>query len=67
METQHMLEADLRLQHRHADGSWVELTEDHEHANPADHDTERQWPTGRIFRCKSCPGAFSVTPVDAEP
>ncbi len=64
METQHMLEADLRLHHRHADGSWVELAEDREHPNPAGRDTERDWPTRRIFRCKSCPDTFAVVPVD---
>ncbi len=64
MEQQHMLEADLKLQHRHADGSWADLVEDHEHPNPADRDVERGWAKGRIFRCAQCPERFAVGPAD---
>ena len=64
MEQQHMLEADLKLQHRHADGTWSELAEDHEHPNPADRDEERSWAKHRIFRCRSCPESITVLPGD---
>ena len=64
MEQQHMLEADLRLQHRHSDGAWSEMVEDHEHPNPAGRDEERSWAKRRIFRCRSCPESFTVVPGD---
>ena len=44
----------LRISHRHSDGSWGEL-DPRSHHDPADHDPERDWASGRtIYVCKSC-------------
>ena len=53
-----------RVSHRHADGSWGEMTEVRPHHDPADHDPERDWGRGRIFHCQGCDESVSVV-VDA--
>jgi hypothetical protein len=50
---------ELRLQHRHADGSWSPMEPIH-HGQP-DHDPERSWLKGLIFRCTTCSAEVSVT------
>ena len=55
-------EAELRIQHRHTDGSWGEMEEQHHDA--ADHDPERTWARGKIFRCKSCEESVTINPGD---
>jgi hypothetical protein len=62
MDQQRFIETELLLRHRHTDGSWGEMVEDRSHHDPADHDPERRWGLGRIFRCSSCPEAMTVTP-----
>jgi hypothetical protein len=54
----------LRLQHRHRDGSWGDMVEDRPHHAAADHDPERRWTLGRIFRCTSCEEAVTLVPGD---
>jgi hypothetical protein len=54
----------LLLQHRHADGSWSAMVEARAHHDAADHDAERGWRFGRIFRCASCSEEVAV---DTEP
>jgi hypothetical protein len=46
----------LRIEHQHADGSWatMELEESEEHADPGQHDPERDWLRGRVYVCGSC-------------
>jgi hypothetical protein len=44
--------AELRLQHRHADGTWSDLAPQPAHHDPVDHDQERDWASGTIFRCE---------------
>ena len=51
-----------KLQHRHKDGSWGEMSEDRSHHAPADHDPERGWALHRIFRCTSCDEAATLIP-----
>ena len=43
----------LRLEHRHNDGSWGRLDPEPSHHSAAQHDPERRWSKGRIFRCAS--------------
>ena len=59
------MELDLRLQHRHGDGAWgtFEPVEPH---SPAELDSERQWPNGRLYACTSCDDKVRVTPVEEE-
>jgi hypothetical protein len=44
----------LRMQHRHDDGSWATLEPRPEHSSPADHDPEREWVDGVTFACTRC-------------
>jgi hypothetical protein len=58
-------EAELRIQHRHKDGSWGELEEDSGHHDAAAHDPERRWVRGKIFKCTSCEESVTINPGDA--
>jgi hypothetical protein len=51
----------LRLEH-HSDGSWSTL-EPHQSHDPADHDPERAWATGRVYACPHCAEQVRVTEV----
>jgi hypothetical protein len=62
MDQQRYIQMELMIRHRHDDGSWGEMVEDRSHHDPADHDPERRWGIGRIFRCTSCTEAVAVTP-----
>jgi len=44
----------LVVEHRHSDGTWGRLEAEPEHRDPAQHDPERDWQFGRIFRCTRC-------------
>jgi hypothetical protein len=52
-----------RLEHRHTDGSWSPMLEERQH-DAADHDIERGWARGRIFKCAACDE--KVTIVDGD-
>lgn len=58
-----------RIQHSHRNGGWGEMVEDRSHHDPADHDPERGWRDGRLFRCSSCDEAVMIVPEppDAAP
>ena len=56
------LEFAYRIEHRHKDGSWGEMVEDRAHHDAADHDPERRWGLGRIFRCTSCDESVTLIP-----
>ena len=58
-------EAQYRLTHRHADGSWGEMIEMPLQHDPAAHDPERRWGLGRLFRCSVCDEAVSIAPAGA--
>jgi hypothetical protein len=64
MDNLRFVEAAYRIQHRHRDGSWAPMEEDTttRHRSPADHDPERDWSRGRIFRCKSCDESVTIVP-----
>ena len=51
----------LTIEHRHSDGSWAELEPETPHHDAAEHDAERQWLKGRIFRCTRCEEEVRVT------
>ena len=53
----------LTLEHRHADGSWGRMREH----GTADHDPERRWGLGRIFRCDGCSEEVRVLGPDEAP
>jgi hypothetical protein len=54
MDQVRSVELQYRIEHRHPDGSWSEMTEVRPHHDPADHDAERSWGLRRLFRCSSC-------------
>lgn len=56
----------LRLEHRHNDGSWSPLEAQGGHHDAADHDPERGWAKGRIFRCKTCDEEVRVVEAAAD-
>ena len=55
---------ELQLQHRHDDGSWVRMERVPE--GEPEHDPERSWLTGRIFRCTTCDEQIRVDPGEPE-
>jgi hypothetical protein len=54
MDLLRVAEASLRLQHRHGDGSWGTFEPAPSHHSPSEHDPERDWGKGTIYRCTSC-------------
>jgi hypothetical protein len=64
MDQLRFVEAAYQIQHRHRDGSWAPMEEEPtpSHHAPADHDPERGWLRGRIFRCKSCDESVTIVP-----
>lgn len=54
----------LRLEHRHADGSWSTL--ERSHHDPANHDPERDWANAQIYSCPTCDEQIRVTAPDTE-
>ena len=65
MDLLQIAEYTVRLQHRHEDGSLgtFEAVE-RSHHSPSDHDPERDWGNGTIYRCGTCDEEIVVTPVD---
>jgi hypothetical protein len=54
MDLAQAAEFQLRLRHRHSDGSWSELERRPDH-DPASHDPERDWTSGlSLYVCKAC-------------
>ena len=64
MDFGRITELTLRLEHRHADGSWGELERRPSHHDPADHDPEREWGNRTIYQCKTCYEEVAVSTVD---
>jgi hypothetical protein len=62
MDQQRFIQTELMIRHRHRDGAWGEMVEDTSHHDPTEHDMERRWGLGRIFRCTSCAEAMTVLP-----
>jgi hypothetical protein len=60
-------EMQLRIEHRHDDGSWAEMLEDESPHDPAAHDPERSWGRRRLFRCTRCDETVLVGPEEQEP
>jgi hypothetical protein len=49
-----LAEAEIRLQHQHNDGSWGTMEYQPSHHDSAEHDPERSWRDGGIFKCSAC-------------
>ncbi len=64
MDQLRFVETAYRIQHKHRDGTWAQFEEDpapQAHGSP-EHDPERSWLRGRIFRCRSCDEAVTIVP-----
>jgi hypothetical protein len=59
MEANFRIGQELRLQHLHDDGTTSPMVLVHPDA--ANHDQERSWLRGLIFRCTTCSDAVLVT------
>ncbi len=56
----------LKVEHRHADGSWVTM-EPQEVRDPAEVDPEREWNRGHVFVCPRCEESVRITPPADQP
>ena len=56
-------ELSFRLQHQHDDGSWGTFEPTAPHHSPTDHDPEREWGKGTIYKCTSCDEQLLVSPL----
>ncbi len=52
----------LKMRHRHKDGSWGTLERKPQHHSPSEHDPERDWGSGTIYICATCPEEVQVVP-----
>ena len=66
MDISRLQEAEYRLSHRHGDGSWGVMTESPLHHGAVEHDPERSWGLGRLFRCGTCDEEVTIVPADAD-
>ena len=66
MDIGRLREAEYQLTHRHSDGSWAEMAEEPLHHGAVEHDPERGWSLGRLFRCRTCEESVLVVPADAD-
>ena len=55
-------EFELRLRHRHSDGTWSPLERREPH-DSADSDAERGWGTATLYMCKTCEEEVAVENV----
>jgi hypothetical protein len=44
----------LLIEHRHSDGTWSPLEPAPQHHDASQHDPERDWARGEVFRCAAC-------------
>jgi hypothetical protein len=60
MDLSRLAEAQMRVRHQHKDGAWAEMGREESHHGPADHDAERDWNRGFVYRCHTCPETVIV-------
>ena len=53
----------IRVEHRHSDGTFGLMEPAAPHHDPAQHDPERDWQFGRIFRCNVCEEEIRISPT----
>jgi hypothetical protein len=54
MDLGRLAEISITFQHRHDDGKWGTFEPKPAHHSPGDHDPEREWAAGTIYKCTSC-------------
>jgi hypothetical protein len=64
MDLLQVAEYKVRLRHRHDDGSMADFEPVVSHHSPSDHDPERDWANGTLYRCTRCDEEVLVSPVE---
>ena len=64
MDISRSRELEYRISHRHKDGAWGEMTDITAHHTIVDHDPERTWGEGRLYKCTSCDEWAMIRKVD---
>ena len=54
MDLSRIAELNLTLRHRHDDGAFGTFEPEQTHHSPTDHDPERGWASGTIYKCTTC-------------
>ena len=54
---------DMFVEHRHSDGTWGQMVPAPQHHDPAQHDPERDWAYGKVFRCDVCEEEVRIVPA----
>jgi hypothetical protein len=54
MDLARVADLNLSFQHRHDDGTMGTFAPGQSHHSPSDHDPERDWATGTIYKCMTC-------------
>jgi hypothetical protein len=67
MDYNRIAEVQYRIEHRHEDGSWAPMIEEQNHHDAAEHDPERSWGKGRVFRCTKCDEGVLIEPEEEKP
>jgi len=62
MDFGRITELELRIRHRHNDGTWSQMERRPDH-DVAERDPERDWALGTIYVCKSCDEQVEVEPI----
>jgi hypothetical protein len=62
-----LIDPTLVIEHRHSDGTWGRMEPEPEPHDSAEHDPERRWQFGRIFRCKTCDEQVRIRPAASGP
>ncbi len=52
------------IEHQHGDGSWSRFERQPAHPDAAEHDPERDWERGEVFRCPTCDEQIRVRIAD---
>lgn len=65
MDQIRFVESAYQIQHQHRDGTWGVMEEVEPsplHHTSAEHDPERNWLRGRVFKCKTCDASVTIVP-----
>jgi hypothetical protein len=54
MDLSRVADLNLTFEHRHDDGTLGTFEPKPSHHSPSDHDPERDWATGTIYKCTTC-------------
>ena len=54
MDLARVAELNIRFQHRHSDGTMGSFEPEDTPHSPSEHDPERDWASGTIYKCTTC-------------